>query len=254
MKYHIYFTGYSDDVVLAGTCKKDLDEHYATFFLLSNGIVVKAAHSGQTGWKIEPTEMPADGVTIIDAVDLKDEGKDHTDERIPEWLDAPGYAPVCIIEADEPLEVVASSDRRSPFSDTSPKFIFAARLRKAILKASDLTDSEDVPSIEAFMQGLRAVMAANDTLQFQREVSKWAQATFPHQTPASKLDHLGEEIAELKANPSDGEEMADCFILLLNLAEMHGHDLMAQARAKMAKNRARKWGKPDERGVCHHIE
>jgi len=114
MKYHLYFTGYSDDVVLAGTCKKDLDEHYSTFYLLSNGMVVKA-HHGENGWEIAPTEMPADGVTIIEAVDLEDEGKDHTDERIPEWLrdDAPGYAPVCIIASDEPLEVVAAGNAGS---------------------------------------------------------------------------------------------------------------------------------------------
>jgi len=94
----------------------------------------------------------------------------------------------------------------------------------------------------------------NETLQFQREVSEWAKATFPNQTPSSKLAHMREEFAELVADPTDGEEMADIFILLLNLADMHGFDLMEQARAKMAKNRARKWGKPDERGVCHHIK
>lgn len=94
----------------------------------------------------------------------------------------------------------------------------------------------------------------NDTLQFQREVSTWAQETFPNQTPASKLAHLCDEVEELKLCPDDGEEMADIFILLLNLAEMNGFDLMHEARAKMTKNRARKWGKPDERGVCKHIK
>lgn len=94
----------------------------------------------------------------------------------------------------------------------------------------------------------------SETLQFQREVSEWAQATFPGQTPASKLKHLCEEFEELKRDPTDGEEMADCFILLLNLAEMNGHDLMHEARQKLAKNRARKWGEPDEFGVCHHIK
>lgn len=89
---------------------------------------------------------------------------------------------------------------------------------------------------------------------FQREVSEWAQSTFPHQTPASKMAHLVDEVNELKDDPTDGEEMADCFILLLNLAHMHGYDLMEQAQRKMVKNRAREWGKPDARGVCHHIK
>lgn len=94
----------------------------------------------------------------------------------------------------------------------------------------------------------------SETLQFQREVSEWAQATFPHQTAESKLAHMLKEVDELKQEPADGEEMANIFILLLNLAEMNGHDLMQQARAKMAKNRLRTWGAPDEQGVCHHIE
>lgn len=68
------------------------------------------------------------------------------------------------------------------------------------------------------------------------------------------MAHLLEEVNELAEDPSDGEEMADCFILLMNLAEMHGHDLMTEAQKKMDKNRARKWGKPDERGVCHHVK
>lgn len=93
----------------------------------------------------------------------------------------------------------------------------------------------------------------NELITFQREVSEWAQATFPHQTPASKIAHLQDEVRELAECPSDGEEMADCFILLLSLAEMHGCDLLQEARAKMTKNRARKWGKADERGVCHHL-
>jgi len=98
MKHQFFFSGYSDDVVLAGRDKRSFDEYYATFFLLSNGMVIKAKHGDNDGgWKIEPTEMPADGVTIIPAVDEDDSGKDHDDPRIPEWFEAPGYAPVCII-------------------------------------------------------------------------------------------------------------------------------------------------------------
>lgn len=92
------------------------------------------------------------------------------------------------------------------------------------------------------------------TTEFQREISTWAAQTFPGQTPASKVEHLIEEVNELRDNPSDGEEMADCVILLFNLAEMGGFDLLEEARKKMAKNKLRKWGPPDERGVCHHIK
>ena len=68
------------------------------------------------------------------------------------------------------------------------------------------------------------------------------------------MTHLRKEIDELAEDTSDGEEMADCFILLLNLAEMAGVDLMTEARRKMEINRKRKWGAPDADGVCHHLK
>lgn len=117
MKHRFYFTGYSDDVVLAGRDKASFDEHYATYYLLSNGLVVKARHSGEHGWEISPT-TDAQGAIIIEAVDKDDSGDEHTDPRIPDWFEAPGYAPVCIIEADELIEIVATNDYN--FTDVSP--------------------------------------------------------------------------------------------------------------------------------------
>jgi NTP pyrophosphatase (non-canonical NTP hydrolase) len=96
--------------------------------------------------------------------------------------------------------------------------------------------------------------AEDSVSEFQREVSKWASETFPHQTPHSKMAHLRKEIEELGADLGDGEEMADCFILLLNLAEMAGVDLMRAAKRKMEINRKRTWGAPDADGVCHHVK
>lgn len=147
MKHHFYFSGYSDDVVLAGSCKRDFDELYSTFYLMSNGIVIKAEYTKE-GWQIGLREEHNADITIIPAVDQDDSGKEHDDSRIPEWLDAPGYAPVCIIESDEPLEIVASSDRM--FSDTSSAFLKAARLRKAVLEAASDCDSDECPDVEAF--------------------------------------------------------------------------------------------------------
>lgn len=151
MKHQFFFSGYSDDVVIAGRDKRSFDEHYETFFLLSNSMVIKADH-GNDGWKIEPTEMPADGVTIIEAVDEDDNGKDHDDPRIPEWFEAPGYAPVCIIEADEPLEIVATSPK--PFPQISPEFITASKLRKALVDS--VGDDDDIPGVEHFQAAIKA--------------------------------------------------------------------------------------------------
>ncbi len=150
MKHPFFLSGYSDDVVIAGRDKRSFDEHYGTFFLLSNSMVIKAKHDD--GWKIEPTEMPADGVTIIEAVDEDDNGKDHDDPRIPEWFEAPGYAPVCIIEADEPLEIVATSPK--PFPQISPEFMTAAKLRKALVDS--VGDDNDIPGVEHFQAAIKA--------------------------------------------------------------------------------------------------
>lgn len=89
--------------------------------------------------------------------------------------------------------------------------------------------------------------------EFQKEVSDWAKETFPNETPASKIAHLRREVEELAETPGDTEEMADCFILLLGLCEKAGGNLLAAAKRKMEINRERKWGEPDEDGVCSHI-
>ena len=113
----------------------------------------------------------------------------------------------------------------------------------------------EAPARLALARGLLARLPEPPPLiEFQREISEWAATTFPHQTPASKVAHLTDEVKELADNPGDGEEMADCFILLLNLADMGGFDLLEEARKKMAKNKLRIWGAPDARGVCRHVK
>lgn len=87
----------------------------------------------------------------------------------------------------------------------------------------------------------------------QHRISEWAEKTFPNQSTSAKICHLADEVAEVMENPNDGEELADCAILLFNLAERAGVDLMSEVEKKFAKNRKRIWGKPDERGVVKHI-
>lgn len=88
----------------------------------------------------------------------------------------------------------------------------------------------------------------------QHRISQWAEKTFPNQPTSAKIDHLADEIQEVRENPNDGEELADCAILLFNLAGRAGVDLMMEVEKKFAKNRKRTWGVPDERGVVKHIE
>lgn len=97
----------------------------------------------------------------------------------------------------------------------------------------------------------------------QKEIVEWSTKTFgDRQTSAIPVcNHLLKEVNELKESISrlDGykEEFADCFILLIEVAntlEISGDDLIELARQKMEKNKKRKWGQPDENGVIEHIE
>lgn len=157
MKHQFFFSGYSDDVVLAGRDEASFDEHYATYYLLSNGIVIKAYY-GNNGWEIGLAEEHNADITIIPAVDVDDDGTEHTDERIPKWFTTFGYAPVLIIESDEPLEIVAQGEDRNAFYGGTPEFIRAAKLRKAVIEAAENEsgfDEDEMPSAEAFMSALK---------------------------------------------------------------------------------------------------
>lgn len=99
----------------------------------------------------------------------------------------------------------------------------------------------------------------------QRDIHRWALETFPHGTDASIIAHLREELEELSAALhvrgtlprllALQEEIADCVILLMNLASRHGISVEGAVDAKMAVNRQRKWQKTeDERGCFRHVE
>lgn len=141
MQHQFYFTGYADDVVIAGADENWLDEHFCGYFLLSNGAVVHADHCPSDepehpGWRLtcehdSATRIPAPG-----------EDAEHTDERIPAWLDAPGYADVIIIEAEEPLEIVTQGD--SPPEPLTPLGVLALRVARSINVRMDYDEPQRV--------------------------------------------------------------------------------------------------------------
>lgn len=98
-------------------------------------------------------------------------------------------------------------------------------------------------------------MTDMDTMQ--RMIGEWADATFPKQTDRSVFQHLREEVAELdmdlrRGGPElIGEELADCAILLMNLAHLVGVSLADEIGAKHATNAGRTW-KLDDTGMVHH--
>jgi hypothetical protein len=85
------------------------------------------------------------------------------------------------------------------------------------------------------------------------EIRAFQTKTFPLATPSSIAEHLRREAIELAAHPTDGEEMADIFTLLIGSAAEAGVDLAAAVRRKLEKNKRRSWGAPDEHGVVQHV-
>lgn len=100
-----------------------------------------------------------------------------------------------------------------------------------------------------------------DIRRVQSEITRWAQEEFPHRTDFHALHKLVlEEIPELVTHKKEeglqgiGLELADCFILLLDLASLWGVDAAAAIQEKMAINYNRTWNKDPETGVMQHIE
>lgn len=92
------------------------------------------------------------------------------------------------------------------------------------------------------------------------EHSNWAQTTFGddfERGPLSPLHHLKKEVEEVIADPYKRDEYADCFMLLIDAYRRAGgniYDLIAATEEKLEVCKNRKWGKPDENGVCEHVE
>lgn len=92
-------------------------------------------------------------------------------------------------------------------------------------------------------------------------IHEWANATFPGRAPTATLTKLVmEEIPELlthrkqNGNAGIGTELADCFILLLDLAQIWGVDLPYAIRDKMQINERRMWVKDTATGHYNHGE
>lgn len=91
-------------------------------------------------------------------------------------------------------------------------------------------------------------------------IKRWQDDTFPHglHSPATAHAHLEKELVELReSNYDDLEEWADAFMLMLAMAyrsKFTLEDVLAAVMVKFFINRDRIWDKPDENGVCQHIE
>ena len=107
------------------------------------------------------------------------------------------------------------------------------------------------------------------------EIATWSDATFgSRQRNPAILHHLEKEVKELIAEfyndpptlPGDryyekldkvAMEYADCFMLLFDSAAHFGYtaeDIFTLISKKLSINKSRKWGKPTELGVVHHVK
>lgn len=108
-----------------------------------------------------------------------------------------------------------------------------------------------------------------DMVVIKHQIVEWARKQFPNQTYLAKLNHLGDEVEELKIAINDcvhknylmdhdvQMELADCFILLVDTASLLGfseEDIRRAMWEKLQINKKRKWGEPKENGVVNHVE
>jgi hypothetical protein len=99
----------------------------------------------------------------------------------------------------------------------------------------------------------------NDLSQVQAEITRWASEQFPHRTDYHAFYKLMmHEIPELAVHKKErgvgtiGTELADCFILLLDLASLWKVDIAHAIFEKMQINYDRVWEK-DENGIMQHV-
>lgn len=94
--------------------------------------------------------------------------------------------------------------------------------------------------------------------------AEWSQATFGNDLergPMGALKHLEKEARECQAaiaNPENlREEMADCFLLLLDACRRAGikpMQLVEAAQEKMTINKRRTWPKPTDDEPVEHVK
>lgn len=100
----------------------------------------------------------------------------------------------------------------------------------------------------------------NDMRMVQSAITFWANKQFPNRTDHQALSKaVLEEIPELLMHKREygtegiGEELADVFILLMDLATLWGVDLPDAIERKMLVNYDRTWHVDAGSGIAQHI-
>ena len=93
-----------------------------------------------------------------------------------------------------------------------------------------------------------------------KQIVEWGLAIFADEPLDAKLEHLDEEITELKDELAKrtpdmyklGAELADCALMLVSISSLFGIDLEQAISSKFEINKTRVWGVPDSNGVIRH--
>ncbi len=88
----------------------------------------------------------------------------------------------------------------------------------------------------------------------QNDIVRWADRTFPHRTVEDILRKLEEERKELLDGMITGDEYADIFILVMDLAAQHGIDIQKALVDKLEINRKREWKLNPDTNTMQHVE
>lgn len=89
--------------------------------------------------------------------------------------------------------------------------------------------------------------------ELQADIAIWADELNPARTPLSIIAKMLEELGELIASErmEDPLELADVFILALDLAHLQQVDIVDAVQRKMAINRTRTWRVADNGAMAH---
>ena len=98
-------------------------------------------------------------------------------------------------------------------------------------------------------------------IELQKEISKWAEATFGSvgsnmsvATRANKeMSELLQSLTEDDWSPKAAEEVADVVMVLMRLADRMGFSVEAEVQRKLAINKSRQW-KLDGHGHGYHVK
>jgi len=104
--------------------------------------------------------------------------------------------------------------------------------------------------VELFDAATRQLRTCKGIAELAAELAEWSQRTFGDDTtrgPEGALKHLKLEADEALADPTDAEEYADCFILVIDAARRAGFgigELIEAAHGKLQVCKAREYPWP----------